>query len=644
MQTQTREAVQEFHGEAHPVAAAESNVGDEWEDVVLALKKEKGVDNPWAVANAMKKKGYQRRNEAGEPYDASALISRWKWDRAKELSVGAKQEREHTDDPAEARDIAEDHLEEDPHYYEKLDSVGLIECFGEACEACEACNHCGNCESCRECREALCEACPPEVAKECMEANASLPMGALMRKGVQPVEMKRCLRSSTGTAPVGTFREHGSHDQSTHGNRGGSAKQGDESWRSNWKADVQKAKAASAKAAKAQKKAAPLPVAKKQRSKRSAVLSGVGKAASWVGGQALDLTRELAAVAVGAAIRGALEQIAGGRRSSENIIKGATTRAGEKVAERVGEKIERMTSVENIALPAAGAGAVVANRAATAVYAASKKAHKEKLYKAKKGLAKMQKMQRDLTKPAPEPKVAKPPRRFNPKTFYAGRHESLRERATHETPVTARRIEEFARLREAQGTLPVGGDFHAVDVVLITEGPGNKRDRNFYPSKALIGSVEAFKGTKCFLNHPSKSEENDRPERDVRELCGWFSNVRVARVDDKNAIVGTLNFSKNEAGRDAKQLIESDLEFRRQHRDDDKVFVGLSINAEGPSHDEVMDGDSWNVVDGIEYVMSTDIVTFPARGGRVLGLREAETQYRQRQWRRAFTEAVEKAA
>jgi hypothetical protein len=39
---------------------------------------------------------------------------------AKELALGIKTEREHTDDDDVAREIAKDHLKEDPHYYSKV--------------------------------------------------------------------------------------------------------------------------------------------------------------------------------------------------------------------------------------------------------------------------------------------------------------------------------------------------------------------------------------------------------------------------------------------------------------------------------------------------------------------------------------------
>ena len=40
-----------------------------------------------------------------------------------QVAKGVKVEMEHTDDPAIAREIAHDHLTEDPKYYDKLETI-----------------------------------------------------------------------------------------------------------------------------------------------------------------------------------------------------------------------------------------------------------------------------------------------------------------------------------------------------------------------------------------------------------------------------------------------------------------------------------------------------------------------------------------
>ena len=48
---------------------------------------------------------------------------------SKQLEMGSQHESEHTDDPEKAKEIAKDHLSEDPKYYEKLQAANLDESF-----------------------------------------------------------------------------------------------------------------------------------------------------------------------------------------------------------------------------------------------------------------------------------------------------------------------------------------------------------------------------------------------------------------------------------------------------------------------------------------------------------------------------------
>jgi len=61
-------------------------------------------------------------------YDLNSIAAKHKVKVAeieRELKIGLGVEKEHTNDQAEARKIAMDHLVEDPAYYTKLLSVGL---------------------------------------------------------------------------------------------------------------------------------------------------------------------------------------------------------------------------------------------------------------------------------------------------------------------------------------------------------------------------------------------------------------------------------------------------------------------------------------------------------------------------------------
>lgn len=212
----------------------------------------------------------------------------------------------------------------------------------------------------------------------------------------------------------------------------------------------------------------------------------------------------------------------------------------------------------------------------------------------------------------------------------------------------------FTPLREAAlGPLGNDGLPTSARVVLITEGPGNSANKNFYPADALRKSFRAFEGRKCFLDHPSVDEEQNRPERTVREICGWFSDTEVGAVNGRTAILANLNFSGNNAGREARELIESELRYQTQFPSSEDVLVGLSINAAGPSHEELIDQEAWNVVEAFESAFSVDLVTFPARGGRAVALREAdryrfrrdfERQLASSMWRKRLEREVSHAA
>lgn len=175
-------------------------------------------------------------------------------------------------------------------------------------------------------------------------------------------------------------------------------------------------------------------------------------------------------------------------------------------------------------------------------------------------------------------------------------------------------ISEIIQIREASKPAADG----SIPVILIAEGPGNKRDRHYYTAEALRESVKVFDGISCFLDHPG---QGDNPERSVRDKCGWYSRPRISSVEGRTCIVADLHLAKNAAGNEARALMETDREYRRQHPD--KVWAGFSIIAEGEAHTGEIDGENWSIVDGFDRALSTDIVTFPAAGGKALDFRES---------------------
>ena len=173
------------------------------------------------------------------------------------------------------------------------------------------------------------------------------------------------------------------------------------------------------------------------------------------------------------------------------------------------------------------------------------------------------------------------------------------------------RCAEVYPIREA-----AAGDDGGVDVSIITEGFGNSRDKHYYSPELLRRVLPLFQGVRSYRNHPTLTEDEERPERSVEDLVGYFSNVRMGKVKGKAALIGRFNYAKGKLGEQAKDAIATDREYRAKNPD--SVFVGFSLNAVGPSHPDIVQGRECVVVDDLARVDSVDLVTVPGRGGMAL--------------------------
>lgn len=159
-----------------------------------------------------------------------------------------------------------------------------------------------------------------------------------------------------------------------------------------------------------------------------------------------------------------------------------------------------------------------------------------------------------------------------------------------------------------------------VPVLIIKEGMGNKADRHVY-SKALLEKVAPlFDGVKAYADHPSKTEEKDRPERSVKEVVGYYHTPRIVMVEGKAAIAATLKIMDGASYEWAWSLVKEAAAFAKRFKDKD--LVGISINAWGASHAVETEAGIVNLVDDLTEVQSADIVTQAGAGGG-FRLREA---------------------
>lgn len=152
---------------------------------------------------------------------------------------------------------------------------------------------------------------------------------------------------------------------------------------------------------------------------------------------------------------------------------------------------------------------------------------------------------------------------------------------------------------------------NAWDVLLIKAGTsGNRRH---YPARMLKEAVPLFEGVKAYADHPSREEQRSRPERSIRDVVGWFEGVRWD--DAEQGVRGT--FKILESADWLRTALKSAWD--QGKRD----LLGFSINALGTVGKKPHD-DGSSLIEAIEKVVSTDVVTTPGAGGRLLGVLESE--------------------
>jgi hypothetical protein len=199
--------------------------------------------------------------------------------------------------------------------------------------------------------------------------------------------------------------------------------------------------------------------------------------------------------------------------------------------------------------------------------------------------------------------------------------EKKRKRSTKESLKPEQPFKLLETIREASSD-PKAPEGPVVKCILITEGLGNRNNMNYYGAEALTKGVALFEGKPCFLDHMAESEEKDRPERTVKDKCGYFKNVQLASDGGKTALMAELHFDLSESGRLAYAKAVTAIHYKDEFPDTDQEYVGLSINANGRREKRTMKiGEEMlevNYVTEFTDVGSIDEVTTPARGGRFL--------------------------
>jgi hypothetical protein len=142
-------------------------------------------------------------------------------------------------------------------------------------------------------------------------------------------------------------------------------------------------------------------------------------------------------------------------------------------------------------------------------------------------------------------------------------------------------------------------------VKVIQSGWGSS---GFYSESLLqtYGPSVFKKGTKVFANHPSSSEVQDRPERDIHQLAGKLVSDAIYK---EGALYADIQFYSHYAPIIAEMYED----------------VGLSIHALGNATLGEADGREGPIIESLveDPLTSVDVVTVAGAGGRFISLLES---------------------
>ncbi|WP_433329989.1 hypothetical protein [Spirillospora sp. CA-294931] len=170
--------------------------------------------------------------------------------------------------------------------------------------------------------------------------------------------------------------------------------------------------------------------------------------------------------------------------------------------------------------------------------------------------------------------------------------------------------------RQAQ-TMPQ--TLHEAGSVASANGPGGRRRRiqlidagwskngRYYPPDTLAEAARGRRfpaGTPMFVDHPTVTEQQERPERSVRDLAARL--VSDARYENGALVAEAELFG-------AWRPVINEM----------ADHIGVSIRAAGTLEYGEADGREGPIVTSLTEGLSVDFVTSPARGGKILELIES---------------------
>ncbi len=139
--------------------------------------------------------------------------------------------------------------------------------------------------------------------------------------------------------------------------------------------------------------------------------------------------------------------------------------------------------------------------------------------------------------------------------------------------------------------------------IIIKPGFNESGDR-YYPAEMLKRDYKVFEGIKMYADHPTETEEKERPERSIKE---WVATVVEVTCDENGVVTGIA------------EIVEPWLMQKLATlRDKDMLSeMGVSINAVGHATKATIEGKDTLVIEELVAGRSVDFVTEPGAGGIV---------------------------
>ena len=145
-------------------------------------------------------------------------------------------------------------------------------------------------------------------------------------------------------------------------------------------------------------------------------------------------------------------------------------------------------------------------------------------------------------------------------------------------------------------------------VKVISPGQGTSA---YYKEDQLKRDAAVFEGGLSFIDHPSKTEQHDRPERSLRDLVGPIVGKPVYKEQGKDGpgVYGAVKVAKH----------------WRPFIEELGSTLGISIRASGSAVMESIGGKKVKVAEKFNPGAGFDFVTQAGRGGKMVSLLESAT-------------------